>query len=129
MTDLHHPLPTTAQTLAGIACVAAIVIGVAAFALWLAGSAFAHEAPTGWRYPYACCSDRDCNMIDADRVREGPDGYEVTLLPGDHDFVKDSPVSYLIPYERTKDSPDGAFHICISPSLKLICFFAGARMF
>ena len=37
-------------------------------------------------------------------------------------------ISYVIPYGKEKPSPDGAYHICINPSLKMLCFFAGARM-
>lgn len=95
--------------------------------LCLTVPAWGHEAPTGWKYPLVCCSNRDCNMVTAERVREGPNGYEVTLLPGDHDFVTKKPVSYVIPYTKAKVSPDGAYHICISRALTMLCFFAGGR--
>ena len=104
---------------------------IAAFALLAAMTATtqAHEAPSGWTYPLACCSNKDCTRISPDRVRETPDGYAVTIHPGDHDFVTDGPVSYLVPYDSVQDAPDGDYHICINPQLTLLCFFAGARGF
>ncbi len=85
-----------------------------------------HEAPSGWSYPTWCCSGKDCNRIPADRVKEGPDGYRVTLLPGDHDFIT-KPTSFLVPYKVAKPSPDGEAHICITQDLKLLCFFVGSH--
>lgn len=102
--------------------------GVAALVLALATGAKAHEAPLGWSYPLECCHNRDCAEIPSDRVKEGPGGYRVTLLPGDHDFVT-APVSHLIPYGIAKPSPDGLYHICLLPNGAFICFFAGARNF
>ena len=101
----------------------------AGFAMLLFGSeVWGHEAPSGWAYPLQCCSNRDCAEIPASRVKEGPEGYRVTLVPGDHEFVK-AQTSWLVPYAEAKNSPDGAYHICISPSMKMLCFFAGARSF
>lgn len=96
--------------------------------LWLLypSPADAHQAPSGWSYPYLCCSDRDCTEVKAERVKEGPEGYRVTLLPGDHAFVK-AQVSFLIPYSEIKFSPDGEYHLCINERLEVLCFFAGAR--
>jgi hypothetical protein len=43
-------------------------------------SADAHDAPSGWKYPWACCSNIDCQQIskpgDAG-VKETSDGYVV----------------------------------------------------
>ena len=100
----------------------------------LFSGAGAHEAiptaakPLGWAYPVSCCSGIDCGEIPARTVTEGPDGYRVHLEPGDHQFVKES-VTYLVPYETVKPSPDGMYHICINLEMKLLCFFAGARGF
>lgn len=103
-------------------------IAVGCFIGALVTGARAHEAPSGWKYPLECCSNRDCTEVPASRVSEGPQGYRVTLLPGDHDFIT-AAASYLIPYASTKPSPDGVFHICILPNMSWICFFAGARGF
>ena len=97
-----------------------------AFLAFAMSAARAHEAPSGWSYPAVCCSQRDCNMIPASRVSEGPEGYRVVLLPGDHEMVK-AGASFLIPYSVAKQSPDGEFHICILPSGSVICFFVPPR--
>lgn len=38
---------------------------VAALVLFLVGVSVSrgHEAPTGWSYPYACCSGLDCREV------------------------------------------------------------------
>lgn len=36
------------------------------------GIAFAHDAPSGWKYPPDCCHNRDCRPISAEWVRESP---------------------------------------------------------
>jgi hypothetical protein len=94
--------------------------------LVLPSSVSSHEAPSGWSYPIQCCSNRDCTKIDASEVRATAQGYEVTLKPGMHDFIteKTGARSYVIPYSRARQSPDGEFHICIRMDLQLLCFFA-----
>lgn len=98
------------------------------------GPAMPHDAlptaakPLGWSYPVSCCSGYDCGEIPASAVSEGPDGYRVHLEPGDHQFVTEA-ITFLIPYGIVKDSPDGAYHICISAQMKLLCFFAGSKGF
>lgn len=87
-----------------------------------------HDAPSGWSYPPMCCSNRDCTEIPAERVKEGPEGYRVTLFPGDHAFVK-TQTSFLIPYSEARPSPDGVYHICINEAMRMLCFFAGARSY
>lgn len=86
----------------------------------------AHEAPSGWSYPVRCCSGMDCNMIPANRVSEGPQGYRIVLRPGDHDFIKHQ-TSFLVPYSKAEDSPDGEFHICINMQMDVLCLFAPVR--
>ncbi len=100
------------------------------------GDAGAHKSPLAWEYPTRCCwgpaSGRtgDCAMIDASTVKEGPDGYHVTLKPGDHPLVTKETISFVVPYSEAEDAPDGAFHVCLIPStLKPRCFFAGAKGF
>ena len=109
-------------------------------------SAFAHTAtptaaqPQGWTYPASCCSSTDCAEIKADRVKETPGGYLVSLRPEDHIMiVKDT--EFLIEYNSTKikDSPDGVFHICLSRQQvlpggvvhggQLYCFFVPPKGF
>ena len=106
--------------------------------LWWAmmGPAWAHQSPLGWEYPTRCCwgpahgRTGDCAMIDAKTVQERPDGYHVTLRPGDHPLVTRETISFVIPYAEAETAPDGGYHICLIPStLKKRCFFAGARGF
>ena len=86
----------------------------------------AHKAPSGWSYPVQCCSGIDCNEIPASTVKETPHGYQVTLKPRDHVMVN-APFSTVVPYAAARPAPDGAYHICLSPALKVLCFFAGPR--
>ena len=85
--------------------------------------------PLGWQYPISCCSGTDCAEIPDEAVKETPDGYLVSLLPGQHPMVTKEPFSILIPYNsiKIKNSPDGLHHICISRTGHLFCFFAGPR--
>jgi hypothetical protein len=122
------------------AAICAVVFLAAAFILLV--PARAHQAmqtaaaALGWEYPIRCCwgpangRTGDCAMIDDKTVREGPNGYEVTLNPGDHPLVTKETVSFTVPYADAQDAPDGAYHICLVPStLKQRCFFAGSRGF
>ena len=87
----------------------------------------AHQAMSGWSYPYSCCSDRDCAEIAPAAVREGAGGYQVTVQPGSHPMwpsIRADPLVLAIPYRESKPSPDGRFHLCIDGSGKLLCFFA-----
>src|SRR5262245_17379500 len=86
----------------------------------------AHQAPSGWSYPVQCCSVIDCAEIPTSAVKETRGGYRVTLKPGDHVMV-DAPFETVVPYAKAKAAPDGAYHICLSPTLKVLCFFAGPR--
>lgn len=91
-------------------------------ALLLSAPAHAHD----WYEP-ACCSDTDCAPIPDTAVREGPNGYEVTLQPGQHPMVK-APLSYVVPYDKAKQSPDGKYHACITATGYRPCFYAGGRL-
>lgn len=92
-------------------------------ALLLAGPAFAHDAPTGWTYPWSCCSSMDCQRVDNPRVHETPGGYVV-------DGASDAAA---IGYQdkRIKDSPDGDYHWCAHPqgtdAGKTICLFVPGK--
>lgn len=79
------------------------------FALIVASAA--HDAPTGWTYPWECCSGHDCGEIAADRVKLVASGY---LVDGKH----------LVPHKDVKKSPDGAFHACFPTPDILRCFWA-----
>lgn len=79
----------------------------------------AHEAASGWTYPLACCSNKDCReVLD---VKEGPNGYTV-------------PSGEVLGYadRRIRRSPDGLFHWCSASGLdtsRTICLFVPPRSF
>jgi hypothetical protein len=70
--------------------------------LLAAGSAYSHDAPSGWAYPWSCCSNQDCHEVPEAAIKEGLTGYELVTT------------GEIIPYgdKRIKDSPDGHFHAC-----------------
>ena len=112
-------------TLVGLWMVAAVIIAQAHEATNIQGQ------PTGWAYPWACCSSQDCSPLRASAVEKRPDGYHITLEKGDHPFVLER-VVFDIPYsdKRVRNSPDGDYHICIRGTpLKLLCFFRGPEGF
>jgi hypothetical protein len=119
-----------------------LVMGLLAFWFTIVSPAAAHDAkptrqqPLGWTYPSRSCWSAsnapagrlgDCADIPNHAVKVGPDGYVVTLEPGEHPMVTER-ISYVIPYAEAEQSPDGRYHLCISSTLKRRCFFAGARM-
>ena len=68
-------------------------------------------------YDPTCCSDRDCAPVSAGTFEATPEGYRVTLRPGDHPLVTQT-MTKVFPYDSPKirDSFDGAYHACISPA-------------
>jgi hypothetical protein len=84
--------------------------------------AVAHSAPSGWFYPYECCSDRDCQPVHGNAVRERREGYLVQKTG--------EIIGYRDP--RLKVSPDGDFHLCLPPGsirARAICLFVPPRSF
>jgi len=66
------------------------------------GPASAHDAPTGWKYPWACCSNIDCQKVQSSAVLEAPQGY----------FIQSTGEVVGYGDKRIKDSPDGEYHWC-----------------
>ena len=62
----------------------------------------AHDAPTGWTYPWSCCSSMDCKEVAEKAISERPEGYVVNSTG--------EVVAYAD--KRVKDSPDGEYHWC-----------------
>lgn len=87
-----------------------------------AAPAAAHDAPSGWTYPLACCSDFDCREVaDADVV-EGPQGYVIKVT------------GEVIPMtsRKVRNSPDGQFHWCSVAGKsdgRTICLFVPPRAY
>ncbi len=73
----------------------------------------AHEAPSGWKYPLECCSDRDCaELSEADIPKPLPGG-DWLLSTGE-----------IVPRSKVKWSPDGHYHLCRGVSGGMIfCLF------
>lgn len=102
----------------------------------------AHEAPSGWAYPEACCSGQDCAPVRASAVREIGDGYHVELGPADHPILT-RPMAYDVVRgdDRIRQSPDGDYHACVSgavpdgfamsgpPGHILHCLFVPPKLF
>jgi hypothetical protein len=79
------------MVMAAVLITAALVLS---FMLALSIRAHAHS----W-YPYECCSDKDCEVLDADKVRVEPDGYHL-------------PNGSVVAHNKIRFSPDGQFHWC-----------------
>ncbi|WP_159591807.1 hypothetical protein [Chelativorans xinjiangense] len=88
----------------------------------VSGSSFAHQAKSGWAYPYACCSNQDCREIPAKLVSERPEGYVI------------NPTGEVVAYtdRRVKQSPDGVYHWCSvagEDTSRTICLFVPPKLF
>lgn len=86
------------------------------------GRAPAHDAPTGWSYPLACCSGLDCREVDDAAIVEGPQGYVIRAT------------GEVIPMtsRKIRPSPDGLFHWCSvggAADGRTICLFVPLRAF
>lgn len=105
----------------GSAAFTALVV----FSMFFIGSnrsAFAHDAKSGWRYPFACCASYDCREVPAKAIIEGPQGY-VIAGTGELLTYRDS---------RVRNSPDGEFHWCSVAGAsdgKTVCLFVPPRSY
>jgi hypothetical protein len=62
----------------------------------------AHEAASGWSYPWECCSSTDCWETSSKTERDPvPTAAGWQLQDGS-----------VVPFNMTRQSPDGAFHVC-----------------
>ena len=82
----------------------------------------AHDAPSGWSYPYSCCTDQDCRPVATRSVSERPQGYVINVT------------GEVVPYadRRVRMSPDGEFHWCSvagKDNTRTICLFVPPRAF
>lgn len=98
---------------------------LALFPLLLPGLAqpvSAHDAPSGWSYPYSCCSGYDCRPVQTKAISEKRQGYVINTT------------GEVVPYtdRRVQPSPDGEFHWCSvagADDSRTICLFVPARSF
>lgn len=102
--------------IAGISMVVGLGIGIGVAILAMPTPAKAHQAPSGWQYPYECCSDHDCYQITRDDIEIVDDGY----------LIKASRDHQIVPFSRAKASPDGGWHRCSvggDPEAWTLCLF------
>lgn len=89
----------------------------------LAAPAVAHEAPSGWKYPLLCCSNKDCRPVTSADVAETPDGYLIRAT------------GEVVPYNdrRVKPSGDLDMHLCQQhgdfDNGRVLCLFEPPRGF
>jgi len=100
----------------------------------LAFSAAVQVAHSHSFYDAACCHDRDCYPIDNPRVDVRPDGYFVTLSPGDHPLVTRTvtrlfrfsdmdPGNNNVEPREARQSQDENFHACMVGGV-IFCLYA-----
>jgi len=85
-----------------------VLVGVILSFGVIASPVIAHEAiptaaaPLGWKYPWACCSNMDCEQVSQKAVSERPEGYVINST------------GEVVGYQdkRVKQSPDGEYHWC-----------------
>jgi hypothetical protein len=99
-----------------------LVLSVVAATFLFAPQAAAHEAPSGWKYPIACCSNYDCREVSDAVILERPEGYVIKTT------------GEVIPMtdRKVRDSPDGQFHWCSvagRDDSRTICLFVPPRSF
>ncbi len=87
--------------------------------LMMCSSALSHD----W-YPVGCCSGKDCAPVK--NVIESKNGYVITVKKGEHPMVYYDR-EFFVPYGKEDFSPDGQYHLCISMTGEVLCFFAGAK--
>ncbi|MDP9813833.1 hypothetical protein J2W42_006709 [Rhizobium tibeticum] len=88
----------------------------------------AHDAPSGWSYPLACCKSSavggDCEAVPDGRVTKGRRGFRVIIHPGDHHLATHNHL-FVIPYGDEMPSGDKDYHIRLHPTERDVnCFFA-----
>lgn len=83
------------------------------------GSAFAHQAPSGWEYGRECCSNRDCAQVAAPRIT--PEGMLFHLPVGAHPATAREALTLLVPHRDRAIHPSGDefWHLCIHPELRV----------
>lgn len=94
----------------------------------LALPAYAHDAATGWSYDAFCCNgdhaSGDCQTIPSKSVRVTPNGYEITVGPGDHRLVTRRH-DFKLPQSDARRSQDEEYHLCLFPDEDTLrCFYA-----
>ncbi len=100
----------------------AVAFCIATTMIWFVSllPAYPHDAPTGWAYPYSCCSGIDCREVKDSSIGENSTDY----------IIKQTGEQIPMSDARIKDSPDGNFHWCSTQGRedgKTICLFVPPR--
>ncbi|SOC41702.1 hypothetical protein SAMN05892877_10972 [Rhizobium subbaraonis] len=128
---MPHPAASEAKPRSVSASAASLRHGLHAFLLVLSAScviqtiaipARAHDAPSGWSYPYSCCSMQDCRPVATKAISERPEGFVINVT------------GEVVPYRdaRVRPSPDGEFHWCSvagGEHGRTICLFVPPRAY
>lgn len=79
--------------------------------------------PHDWFDPW-CCNGQDCAEIADGRVKVLPDGYEITIRPGDHPMAKTT-IVHKVAFKDTRVSKTGKHAACLFPDETVMrCFYA-----
>lgn len=81
------------------------VIGIVVLllVLGLVNEVLAHSSPSGWQYPAACCSTRDCRPVECETLQPLADGK-----------VLDSENGQTYTKDKVFSSGDHHCHVCTS---------------
>lgn len=121
-----------------LALVAAASAGVGAFmlhAIVFPVRAWPHEAPTGWSYPFSCCSGYDCRPVDGPAASPRTTPVQIGIDKESGDYIISTTgerLGQLGIDARVKMSPDGAFHWCSkkgADDTNTICLFVPPNLF
>jgi hypothetical protein len=85
-----------------------------ALACAVASPSFSHSDGDQTYDPW-CCNTRDCAPIPASAVTAGPNGWRVTIRPGDHPMARNA-VTHFVPYGSERRADDGRHHACLFPT-------------
>ena len=102
--------------------VALVPLALPVALLATAPAARAHDAPSGWSYPFSCCSGYDCRPVSAKTISERPEGY---VIAGTGEVVGYGD-------ERIRSSPDDEYHWCSVAGMddgKTICLFVPQHLY
>ena len=84
-------------------CAAYRTVAATLFLVLTTPLGYAHDAGSGWSYPWECCSSMDCWEV-------GMGGPEPDPIPSPGGWkLSDGAV---VPFHLARSSPDGRFHVC-----------------
>ena len=116
-TVLPNPRSQSLALRLGVSAALAVALGLTG-----ASAARAHDAPTGWQYPWSCCSGHDCRPVATKAISTAKSGYVIRNT------------GEVVPYSDTRiqSSPDGEYHWCSVAGADdgmTICLFVPQQMF